>query len=73
MRSRTHALNTKTRRVQQKADLDEFAECTFHPQTKKLPKYIKRISQTMRMAKELRRQQAIEDGEGASPEKPEWR
>eukprot|EP00750_Incisomonas_marina_P014829 INCI17891.2.p1 GENE.INCI17891.2~~INCI17891.2.p1 ORF type:complete len:720 (+),score=132.40 INCI17891.2:875-3034(+) len=72
VRSRTHALNTKTRRVQQKADLDEFAECTFHPQTKKVPKYITRISQTMKMAKELRRQQALEDGED-QPEKPEWR
>jgi len=72
VRSRTHAMNTKTRRVQQHADLKEYAECTFHPQTKKVPKYITRISQTMKMAKELRKQQGLDDS-AKKPERPEWR
>jgi superoxide dismutase len=72
VRSRAHVLNSKTRRAQQQADLSQFKECTFHPQTKKVPTYIKRISQTMKMAKELRRQQGLEDST-STPPKPEWR
>ena len=46
-------------------ELEEIAECTFHPKTHRAPEYITRIAKSMK---------ATRDAKGDSPvSRPDWR
>lgn len=56
----------KEEQAKLEAERKEVAECTFRPATKELPAYIKRISQSLRMAKAMR-------PPPPAASQPEWR
>ena len=60
----------KQRRKAQDAELNEFAECTFHPKIHDAPAYVKRIARSMQLSKSAKREEVGERGESG---KPEWR
>ena len=56
---------TELGRAAQDKELQEIAECTFHPKTHRAPEYIARIAKSMKAAR---------DAKGDSPvSRPDWR
>jgi hypothetical protein len=56
----------KARRAALEAKASELNECTFHPVTNDAPEYVKRIAQSMALARAVRPQDP-------SAQKPDWR
>lgn len=63
-------MDEKRRQLAEEKRLEESKECTFHPETRDCPSYIKRIAKSMEIVR------AARNASGAfqtTPPKPDWR